>query len=266
MKKVPVLLLIIFILLNGCTKDDEPESQPESKILVLMYHRITSGEAANLYERSVKDFESDLKYIVEKKIKVICFDDLEKIVKSGKKAENNSVIITFDDGDSSWFTLVKPLLIKYKMKATFFLWTNMIGRDSFLTWKEVESMSHYCNDKGDRPFVFGSHTFSHVYLYQLKTAFGTTDEYNAFLDYELRESKKIIENHTPADVSTLSLPFGDGAEDPEIIAAAKRNGYRFIRTSVWSAIDNHAVNLFALPGLPVLDSTTSGEIGSYFDL
>jgi peptidoglycan/xylan/chitin deacetylase (PgdA/CDA1 family) len=265
MKKVPALLFIICILLNGCTKGDEPEPLPEGKILVLMYHRITSGEAANLYERSVKDFEADLKYIIEKKINVISFNELEKLFKSGKKPENNSVVITFDDGDSSWFTLVKPLLIKYRMEATFFLWTNMIGRDSFLTWKEVETMSQYYNDNGERPFVFGSHTFSHVYLYQRKTAFGTNDEYNAFLDYELRESKNSIESHTPGDVSILSLPFGDGAEDPDIIAAAKRNGYSFIRTSVWGAVDNLEVNLYAIPSLPILDSTTSDQIGLYLN-
>lgn len=180
--------------------------------------------------------------------------------------DGDYVIITFDDGDKSWYSLVKPLLAKYKMKATFFLWANMIGKDSFLTWEEVETMSHYYNDSGERPFIFGSHTYSHVYLKQRKTGYGNINEYNAFLDYELRESKNSIESHTPGSVSILSLPFGDGANDPDIIAAAKRNGYRFIRTSIWDAINSQSVNLYAIPSLPVLDNTTPNEIGLYLNL
>jgi hypothetical protein len=47
-------------------------------------------------------------------------------------------IITFDDGDHSWFTLVKPLLLKYSGN-NIFLWTYMIGHDSFIAgmkWKK----------------------------------------------------------------------------------------------------------------------------------
>ncbi len=265
MKKFSLFLIVTFCLVYGCSKSEDTESRKDGKILVLMYHRIVAGEAANLYERSVRDFEEDLKYLIDKKINVISFNDLEHFVTSSGIPETNSLIITFDDGDNSWYTLVRPLLIKYRMKATFFLWTYMIGRDSFLTWNQVESMSNYYNESGIKPFTFGSHTYSHAYLLQRKSGFRTADEYNSFLDYELRESKSIIEDHAPGDVSMLSLPFGDGAEDPDIIAAAERNGYRFIRTSVWNTVNNLAVNLFAIPSLPVLDSTTTGEIGSYFD-
>jgi hypothetical protein len=74
----------------------------------------------------------------------------------------------------------------------------------------------------------------------------------------------MIEEHTPGNVSVLSLPYGNGASDPDIIAAAKRNGYSFIRTSKWNAADLNDINPYAVPSLPVLDSTTQEEIGSYF--
>ncbi len=87
---------------------------------------------------------------------------------------------------------------------------------------------------GTRPFTFGSHSFTHQYLMARKTTFHTDEEYNSFLDYELGESKRVIELLTPYDVKCLSLPFGDGAGDSEIISAAQRNGYSFIRTSIHS--------------------------------
>lgn len=259
-----ILYLIITILtVSGCSKTNEPVPEDEGKIIVLMYHRIAEGEAANTYERSVTDFEADLKYLINNNIHIIGFRDLEAVEESGRMPAGNSAIITFDDGDNSWYLFAAPLLLKYKMKATFFLWTYMIGKDSFLTWDEVAYLGNYALPDGERPFTFGSHTFSHPFLFQRRAGFSTGEEYNLFLDYELRESKKQIEAYTPGEVTILALPYGDGAGDPEIIAAAERNGYKFIRTSIWGAIENPDINHFIIPSLPMLDSTAPEEIGSY---
>jgi peptidoglycan/xylan/chitin deacetylase (PgdA/CDA1 family) len=267
MRKLIILYIIIFtILLTGCSGKDEPEPAGNGKIIVLMYHRIVKGEASGLYERSIDNLEADLKYLNNNNIKILSFSDLETISTAGSMPEDNSAIITFDDGDSSWYTLVKPLLLKYNVKATFFLWTYMIGHDSFLTWDEVDDMSHYTLNGGEHPFTFGSHTYSHQYLLQSKDGFASDNEYNAFLDYELGQSKEIIEKHTPGSVSILSLPYGDGAGDPEIITAAQRNGYKFIRTSIWAAIENSGQNLFMIPSLPILDTTEPELIGHYLGL
>jgi peptidoglycan/xylan/chitin deacetylase (PgdA/CDA1 family) len=258
--------LLCLILINGCSTENDPEPEAPGKVIVLMYHRIVKGEASNLYERSLINLEGDLKYLNEHKINVLNFSDLEVITASGSMPEGNSVIITFDDGDSSWYTLVRPLFLSYQMKATFFLWTYMMGTDSFVTWEEVEDMSHYTLINGERPFTFGSHTYSHQYLLKKKDGFASSAEYNSFLDYELGKSKEIIEEHTPGSVTVLSLPYGDGAGDLEIIAAAQRNGYKFIRTSIWGAIENSRMNLFEIPSLPMLNSTGSESIGTYLGL
>lgn len=260
-------ILFTFLLVVGasCVKPVEPVPSKEGRILILMYHRLVTGDATNLYERSVKDFESDLKYLVDNGIKVISFDDLEKIAASGKMPLGNSAIITFDDGDHSWYTLALPLLLQYKMKATFFIIADMIGHDSFLNWQEVELMSRYMYTGGEKPFIFGSHSFSHQFLLQRKDGFSTDAEYNSFLDYELGVSKRLIESHSGQTVTTLSLPFGDGEGDEEIITAVKRNGYKCIRTSRWASIESMPVNLFTLPGLPILDATKSEAMATYFE-
>jgi len=91
------------------------------------------------------------------------------------------------------------------------------------------------------------------------------EEYNMFLDYELGVSKSVIEMYTPVAVSILALPFGDGAGDPDIIAAARRSGYSFIRTSTYGVIDNPNLDLFSIPSLPMLDQTDQVEIGYYLN-
>ena len=266
MKSNYSIFLIIFLLITSCTKQTDPSLSGKGKIIVLMYHRLVEGKAATLYERSAKDFEADLKYFTDKNINVISLNDLEKVFTSGKMPETRSVVITFDDGDNSVYTLARPLLLQYKMRATFFLWTNMINHDSFMTWNEVELMSNYMYSEGERPFVFGSHTFSHQYLMQRRAGFTTSAEYNSFLDYELGESKKSVDSHSAGETSVLSLPFGDGNGDLDIISAAKRNGYKFIRTSVWRNIDKPDVNLYAIPSLPVLDTTKMTFVESYLNL
>lgn len=257
---------ILLLAIAGCSRNNDPVPQEKGKIIVLMYHRIVEGEATNLYERSIKNLEADLEYLVSNNIKVITFKDLDALSATGLMPEGNSAIITFDDGDNSWYRLVRPLLLKYRMKATFFLWTNIIGHDSFLTWSEVEDMSHYSLKNGERPFIFGSHTYSHQYLFRNKDGFADPSDYNAFLDYELGRSKEMIEFYAPGSVEILSLPYGDGAGDAEIIAAARRNGYKYVRTSIWGAIQNADQDLFIIPSLPILDSTESELIGYYLGL
>jgi len=260
-----ILLLIAAttIVLTGCK--DDPVPPEKGNIIVLMYHKITQGEASNLYERSVADFESDLIYLINNNIRVVSFDDLERIKESGTMPDGHSAIITFDDGDRSGYDLVLPLLKKYLMKATFFLWVEKIDQNTYFTGSEIETMSNYMLPGGTRPFTFGSHSFTHQYLMARKTTFSTDEEYNSFLDYELGESKRVIELLTPYEVKCLSLPFGDGAGDSEIISAAQRNGYSFIRTSTHEVIISPGSDLFEIPSVPILDNTQNDEIGYYLE-
>ncbi len=266
MKRLIILILITASFAFGCSEKQDPDPQGEGKILILMYHRLVEGEAGNTYERSRNDFIADLEYLKSHDIKVIDFDKLEKILASGTMPHNNCAIITFDDGDHSWYTIARPLLLEYGYCATFFLWTNMMGRDSFLGWNEIENMSFLTLPGGFRPFRFESHSFSHPYLLDRRAGFESDTEYNLFLDYELRESKAAIDAHTPEPVSVLALPYGNGAGDEIIMEAAARNGYRCIRTSVYGAIGDTDTNPLILPSFPVLDITGSDEIGYYLGL
>jgi len=262
LKKV-IFILLFAALLSGCSKD--PLQVDDPHIIILMYHRISEGAAANLYERSAADFEADLLYLRENNIKVIDFSGLADIVSGVTVPETHSAIITFDDGDHSWYTLALPLLVRYRMKATFFLWTSRIGQNSFLSWDEVELMSNYSFEGEQTPFSFGSHTMSHQFLMTMKEALGE-EAFSEYLDYELGVSKQLIDSHVRNSVNALALPYGDGAGDSDIISAAQRLGYRFIRTSERNITGTPATDLFRLPSLPVLDDTDPGLIGDYLGI
>jgi len=130
----------------------------------------------------------------------------------------------------------------------------------------VELMSNYTYDDGERPFAFGSHTMSHPYLLNMKTALGGGEAFAAYLDEELGGSKVLIDSHIYGSVDALALPFGDGAGDEDINAAALKHGYRFIRTSERNITGTPATDLFRLPSLPLLDDTDQELIGGYLGI
>lgn len=266
MQRSALGLLAIVALFAGCSRSPDPDPVDNPRVIILMYHRITEGDAENLYERSSVDFGKDLKYLQDNNIRVISFDELESVVTGKKELRTHAAIITFDDGDHSWLTLVAPLIRKYRMKATFFLWAGKIGMDSFLSWDEVALMSSYMYPGGEQPFTFGSHTVSHQFLMTMKAAFGGGDAFAAYLDEELGGSKIIIERYITGRVDALALPYGNGAGDPDIMAAAIRHGYRFIRTSERNVTGTPATDLLRLPSLPMLDDTPQSLIGSYLGI
>lgn len=264
MQKLLIKLVIILALFAGCSKQSDPEG--DGKVIILMYHSITGGEPTNLNERSASDFESDLKYLVSNNITVIGFNELEEMVNKGVRPLGNMAIITFDDGYHTWLTNAAPLLLKYKMEATFFLWVSQMGTDQFLSWDEIDLMSHYTDEDGNRSFTFASHTISHPFLLDIKEQFRSPGDYSAYLDEELGGSKELIESIAPGTVKVLALPYGNGAGNETIIEAARRNGYSCIRTSAWDAIDTRIVDLYNLPSLPMLDESESSIIGSYLGI
>jgi len=265
MKRINIYILTFLLLLSGCSGSEILPEQ-EGRIIILMYHRIVEGPAEDLYARSADDFEEDIKYLNDNNIKVINFKDLEQIKETGRMPSGNCAILTFDDGDVSWYNIVRPILLKNELEATFFLWTSNIGNKTYLNWSQVEYMSRYLYPDGRRPFTFESHTFTHPYLQGSKASFANSADYERYLDYELGESKRVIESHTLLPVTILALPFGDGAGDQGIIAASERNGYQMIRTSRRGTIENSAADLYNIPSLPILDDTSTDQIGLYLNI
>jgi peptidoglycan/xylan/chitin deacetylase (PgdA/CDA1 family) len=260
MNRVDIYFVMLMLLLSGCSG---PEIQPgkEGRIIILLYHSIVEGIADNTYERNAADFENDIKYLNDNNIKIISFQDLADIMSSGAMPSGNCAILTFDDGDISWYNIVRPILLKHRLEATFFIWTSNIGTKNFVSWSQVEYMSRYVYPDGRRPFTFESHSFSHPYLAGSKSGFSNAADYDRFLVYELGESKRIIESHTLLPLTVLALPYGDGHGDQDIIGVSERLGYRMVRTSTRGTIDYPNADLYDLPGFPVLNNTNTDQIG-----
>ncbi len=248
--------------------------EKEHRIVIILYHEITDSVPGditdsmpdNVYDRNSADFENDMKYIMGNNYQVLSINDLLLLQTGTLKLNSDGIIITFDDGYASNYTKAFPLLSGYYLPATFFIVPEWIGDSSYMTWPEVWQMSQYVNADGRKTFTIGSHTSSHPYLEKSAQYFSDHQDYLNFLFTELADSKNWIIDITGQENIFLSLPFGDGANNIDIINTAQFCGYKGIRTSVYNSFTADEMNIYALPCISILTNYSIQIIEEFLDL
>lgn len=104
---------------------------------VLAYHAICD----NL------NFEEQLKYLT-KNYNILSGEQFTNHVVNNVSFPERSLLITFDDGDSSNYKNAYPYLLKYKIPAIFFVITDLINSDNPFWWDEIEY--YLGKEAGDR--------------------------------------------------------------------------------------------------------------------
>ena len=108
----------------------------DTKILVLMYHRVAVAETDPWgLCVSPENFRQHLQ-VLKNGFNVISTLELLQQV-SAKKIIQNAVCITFDDGYTDNFLHAKPLLQHYNCPATFFISTGLTGKQKQFWWDEL---------------------------------------------------------------------------------------------------------------------------------
>lgn len=121
------------------------------KVPILMYHHIVEGKIADNWDiMTVDRFRAQIKAISEAGYTAVTFDDLRRYVNEGVELPEKSVVITFDDGYSSNYTLALPILEAYNMKATIFAIGATVGQETYkdtgksmaphFSWEEAAEM------------------------------------------------------------------------------------------------------------------------------
>lgn len=126
---------------------------------------------------------------------------------------SGAVWITFDDGHQSNIELALPVLLKYGLKAIFFITTDWIGHDVFMDEEQIKRL-HQAG------MLIGSHGCSHRF-------FSEMDETDA--RRELTESKSRLEAILQKPVLGISLP--GGRTHPKIRQLAREAGYQHLFNS-----------------------------------
>ena len=224
--------------------------ESECSMPVLAYHEVheelerekkirTMGPSCLMHKRK---FSQQLLSIKQNNCETVIFSDLTRANIDLKR----KIIITFDDGHIGNYLYAYPLLLKYGLKAVFFVTIHFIETINMMNWQQLKEM---CNSG----MSIQSHCVNHEPLETLS---------EKCLLQELSVSKQIIEDKVGVEVNTLSLPHG--SIHNKIREIANKVGYQFICTSkidyCHPGFNNHDVAF--IPRIPIEDTLSNDEFNN----
>lgn len=125
-------------------------SSVSAQLPVIMYHQISRSKSEKYIIRS-DELESDLKYLAARGYKTVTVQDIINFVEHKMPLPEKSVMLTFDDGQETVYTLLYPLLKKYDMKAVAAVIGSLADlytenedhndRYSYMSWDEIKELS-----------------------------------------------------------------------------------------------------------------------------
>jgi peptidoglycan/xylan/chitin deacetylase (PgdA/CDA1 family) len=187
-------------------------------IPVLMYHAledeahpagaVDAGE--QLYVLKVSQFREQMEFLHREGYRTLLLEELQARAVWPDKA----VVLTFDDGHESNFTLALPILLGLGFKAEFFITTGWIGTPFFMNEEQIQGLHR-------AGMGVGSHGVTHRFLPDLSEA--------EVID-ELNDSKKVLEACIGVPVESMSYPGGRLNQLTQNLAQI--SGYQYICSSV----------------------------------
>lgn len=162
------------------------------------------------YVLQVSQFSEQMEYLHREGYRTFLLDEFQVQSELPEKA----VILTFDDGHVSNFTLALPILQKYGFKAEFFITTGWIGTANFMNTEQIRGLHR-------AGMGIGGHGVTHRFLSDLA-------EFELLA--ELHHSKKTLEEHIGLTIVSMSYPGGRMNQSTD--EAAQKSGYRYICSSV----------------------------------
>lgn len=184
----------------------------EARVPVLMYHDVLEPPEV-FFDLTPADFEAHLKTILDSGLTPISPDQLVRHLRTGVALPEKPMLITFDDGYLGHYEHVYPLLQKYQVPATFFVFPGKVdgtvaGR-STLTWDQLKTMA------ADPLVTIASHSVTHP-----PDLRSLSDEE---LVYEVVESKRQLEAQLGIPIQYFSYPTGH--YDERVAQAVADAGY-----------------------------------------
>jgi len=227
----------------GATAGAIPARAADPGVPILLYHRFHPTVPGSTTV-TTPAFEEQLGWLAEHHYKVEPLASIVAALRGGAALDPMTVAITVDDGRRSQYTEMFPIVLRYKVPVTLFIYTDAISYEpDALTWDEIEEML-----KSGLVDV-QSHTCSHP-DFDKERARRSAADYESFVASELAQSKKTLEERLKRPVEFLAWPYGIHDRDLERAAAAA--GY-----SAAFAVEDHLAradgDLFAIPRLVVSD-------------
>ena len=193
-----------------------------TQVPILMYHHL-SEDVTNSEMVSPEQFEAQIRALSEAGYTGVSFDELQAYVLRGEPLPENPVVITFDDGYRSNYTLAYPILQKYGMKATIFAVGVSFGTDHYkdtdyaitphfgaaeaaeMTASGLISIQSHTYDMHQwPPYETGSAVRENI----LQLSSESEEAYVQALTEDFTRSRALLEGATGQPVDVLAYPAG----------------------------------------------------------
>ncbi len=211
-------VLALFLLIPDSSRCEE------KAVSVLIYHQVLPDPAEPGETMiSIEKFKEQMRYLSDHGYTTITVAALVAFMKGGEVPEK-AIVLTFDDGWKSVKDVIS-ILKDYGFKASFWLIPRSGVGYPYLDWSEIVNI-----DK-DPDFEIGAHSMNHPWEGESLATWvegktpGKTLEDAA---YEVRESKKILEERLQRRVPYFAWPKGQYNE--KLISVAKDAGYEALLT------------------------------------
>jgi peptidoglycan/xylan/chitin deacetylase (PgdA/CDA1 family) len=212
-----ILLLLTFIPLTQAELGSKDKSFQAIRVPILLYHRFGPLPSDSMTV-TTDTFKSELKYLSDNGYKVIPLGELVDYYLGKKKSPlPRSVVITVDDGHKSVYTDMLPLVKKYQIPVTLFIYPSAISNAPYaMTWSQLREI------RETGLFDFQSHTYWHPNFKKDKARLKPA-EYESSVVMQLKKSKERLERELNVSINMLAWPFG--IYDDDLIRKAKETGY-----------------------------------------
>jgi peptidoglycan/xylan/chitin deacetylase (PgdA/CDA1 family) len=229
-------LAAMLVLVLGCCQAAPADDQVS--VPVLAYHRFGPTVADGMTV-TTRVFEAQLQWLKDNHYTVIPLRTLINYLgDNGPPPPPKSVVITADDAHKSVYTEMLPLVRRYGIPVTLFIYPSAISNASYaMTWEQLKELQH------SGQFDLQSHTFWHPNFKREKKKLAA-EAYQKLVDTQLGKAKTVLEKHFGPTVDLLAWPFG--IYDDYLEKEAQKAGY----AAAFSIDRRHAGKSEALMALP----------------
>ncbi len=165
---------------------------------VLMYHHIQPNEQAKAEGHAFLNvdasvFDSQMAYLSQRGYNSITADQLAQALKNKSSLPPKSIVLTFDDGYSDFYTYAFPAVNKYNLKANLMVPTGLVENSGYMTWGQLKEIS-----SSGAGFIY-NHTWSHANLGNAPLE---------KIDYEISTSQKQLSAYMGQNPDVFTYPYG----------------------------------------------------------
>lgn len=193
-------------------------AQPLIKVPILCYHRF-GVEVVDSMTIKNSAFAEQMEWLKTHGYTIISLDTAMGYLSGKVKTiPSKSVVVSVDDGHKSVYTDMAPIVKKYNIPVTLFIYPSAISNAKYaMTWEQIQEL------ESTKLFRVESHTYWHPNFKKEKKKL-SEQEYAKFVDKQLAGAKKKLEEKTGHEIKYLAWVFG--IYDDGLLVDAKRAGYR----------------------------------------